>query len=75
MQNLDFTQQHGRKPGFLKSQTFYRSDPLNKFRHHSLENAIAPNFIGQTHPHGLHLQQRKPECWLRFLQNLDSEGP
>ena len=21
------------------------------------------------------LQQRKPKCWLRFLQNLDSEGP
>ena len=31
--------------------------------------------ITYTHPHGIHLQQRKPKCWLRFLRNLDSEGP
>ena len=23
---------------------------------------------------GIQLQQGKPKCWLRFLQNLDSEG-
>ena len=31
--------------------------------------------ITYTCPHGIHLQQRKPKHWLRFLRNLDSEGP
>ena len=31
--------------------------------------------ITYTCPHGIHLQQRKPKRWLRFLRNLDSEGP
>ena len=60
------------KLGWINDLNCYPSSSNTWYRVHT---RFDDPTITYTCPHGIHLQQRKPKHWLRFLRNLDSEGP